>query len=357
MKDHDSQFVDLRVTSTRMEIDGQAKSVAFGIPSPLQDQFTYRAGQHLTLRFDLNGAEVRRSYSLSAAPGTSKDLQITVKRVPGGLVSNYINDSVESGTVIEVMPPFGNFCLIPGRTKHRTFYFFGAGSGITPLYAMIDTVMRNEPYSVAHLVYGNQNANTILFRNELDQLVAQYADRLTVQHVLSKPAMWSGFRYWRRGIVDQKVITDFLRHRPPYAQDCQYYVCGPGGMNATVKAALMDLDVPAHRIHMESFGATQEVDSSVKGLAAVAEVALGGTQYTVTVEKDQTVLEALCKVDLTPRFSCQSGVCGACKAHLLAGTVHMRARTALEESQISRGEILVCQSIATSRRLRLSFDY
>ena len=164
------QFYPLRVAETHSEIAGHAKSVCFEIPSNLKGTFIWRPGQHITLRFELNGADVRRSYSISSSPLSGDPLRISVKRVDGGLVSNHINDKVQVDQVIEVMPPFGSFCLDPDASRRRTHYFFAAGSGITPIFAMLESVLMAEPHSVAHLIYGNTSAKTILFKEGLTQL-------------------------------------------------------------------------------------------------------------------------------------------------------------------------------------------
>ncbi|MGI9391567.1 MAG: 2Fe-2S iron-sulfur cluster-binding protein [Boseongicola sp.] len=349
-------FHKLVVADTREEIGGMAKSVMFDVPQPLANIFEWRAGQHLTLRFTIDGEEVRRSYSISSSPVSGDPLRITVKRVKNGLVSNHINGTIQAGDVIDVMPPFGGFCLDTSETKRRTHYFFGAGSGITPLHAMLQSVMVAEPHSVAHLAYGNKDADSILLRDEFETQLEQNPERLSVQHVLSVPSMWSGFSYWRKGIVDKAAIEALIAENPPYAQDAQYYICGPGGMNKSVKAALMALDVPANRIHMESYGGAVELDDSVKGIAATATVQLGGSIHSIAIAKGQTVLEAARASGLTPPYSCQSGVCGACRARMSKGDVHMRARMALEDDDIDRGAILTCQSVATSSEIALNYD-
>ncbi|MFT6091358.1 2Fe-2S iron-sulfur cluster-binding protein [Sulfitobacter sp.] len=349
-------FHKLTVSDTRKEIGGMAKSVMFEVPEPLAATFKWRAGQHLTLRFTIGGEEVRRSYSISSSPVSGDPLRITVKRVKGGVVSNHINDTVKAGDVIDVMPPFGRFCLDTGATERRTHYFFSAGSGITPLHAMLHSVMVAEPHSVAHLAYGNANADSILLNDSFETLLQQHPDRLSVHHVLSAPSMWSGFSYWRKGIVDKAAIAALITEYPPYAQDAQYYICGPGGMNKAVKAALMSMDVPASRIHMESYGGAVDLDDSVKGIAASATVKLGGTDHTVPIVEGQTVLEAVRASGLTPPFSCQSGVCGTCRAQLTRGDVHMRARMALEDDDIEKGAVLTCQSVATSAEITLDYD-
>ena len=333
-----------------------AKSIRFEIPDELKATFQWRPGQHITLRFQLNGEEVRRSYSISSSPLAGDGLRITVKRVKGGLVSNHINDHLKPGDQVDVMAPFGGFCLDPVPQARRTYYFFGAGSGITPLFAMAQSALMGEPHSVAYLLYGNKNAKSIIFSDALNALQTESAQRLSARHVLSAPSMWSSFDYWRRGKIDAEAIAAFVDEHPPYAQDAQYYVCGPGSMNADIRSALMGLDVPAERIHCESYGGEVIVDDSVEGMAASAKVEIAGAVQNITIGAGETVLQAVRTAGLQPPFSCESGVCGACRAHLSSGTVHMRAHIALDDQDLAQGAILTCQSLPTSQQIELSYD-
>ncbi|MDA7966494.1 2Fe-2S iron-sulfur cluster-binding protein [Ruegeria sp.] len=349
-------FHPLTVLNTREELGGLAKTIMFDVPDGLRETFAWRPGQHLSFRFTIDGEEQRRSYSISSSPFTDQPLRITVKRVRNGVVSNHINDSVKKGDVIDVMPPFGGFCLDPGATARRTHYFFGAGSGITPLYAMLGSVMAAEPNSFAHLVYGNTDETSILLSDELNAVWEMNPDRMTLHHIFSKPGFWSSAEYWRKGIIDRPAIEALIAENPPYAQDTQYYVCGPGGMNQAVKAALMSLDVPVSRIHMESYGGMADIDTGIEGMAATAQVTLDGARHSIAVAKGQTILDAAKSAGLKPPFSCQSGVCGACRAKLIKGDVQMRARMALEDADIAKGAILTCQSLPVTDTLSLSYD-
>ena len=333
-----------------------AKSIRFEIPDGLRATFRWCPGQHITLRFQLKGEEVRRSYSISSSPLGHDGLRITVKRVKGGLVSNHINDHLKPGDQVDVMPPFGGFRLEAASQARRTYYFFGAGSGITPLFAMAQSVLMGEPYSKANFLYGNKNAKNIIFRDALSELQAEAPERLCIHHVLSAPSMWSSFDYWRRGKIDAEAIAAFIDENPPYAQDAQYYVCGPGSMNADVRSALMALDVPQERIHCESYGGKIAIDNSVEGVEASAKVEIAGAVQNITIGAGETVLEAIRTAGLQPPFSCESGVCGACRAHLSSGTVHMRARMALDDQDVAQGSILTCQSLPTSQQIELSYD-
>ena len=221
---------------------------------------------------------------------------------------------------------------------------------------MINSVLKDEPHSAAHLIYANRNADSIIFREELEQMQAQFPQRLTVRHILSRPSLLSRFKPWRTGRLDAKAIQAAISETPPVAQDIQFWICGPGSMNADVRKALQDLDVADDRIHMESFGGAAEGDMSVTGVAATARIELNGKATEVSVAAGQTILDAALSVGLNPPFSCQSGVCGACTARLTAGTVHMRNRMALDDSDISNGLILCCQSVATQENVTVQFE-
>ena len=349
------EFHRLEVAEVRAETDA-AVSVMFDIPDRLKDAYRWRPGQHVTLRLKIDGEEVRRSYSISASPYSGDPLRITVKRVESGLVSNHINDTVAAGGTIDVMTPFGGFCLDPGETARRTHYFFGAGSGITPLFSMLHSVLLAEPHSTAHLIYGNADADTVIFREALDTLVEDHGGRLTVSHVLSNPSMWSWFSPWRTGIVDEAAVGAFVDANPPYAQDAQYYICGPGGMNGSVTVALMNLDVPAERIHSESFGAPDPADTSVEGIASEATIHVNGRAETMQIAQGETILRAARRAGMEPPYSCEAGVCGACRAKLTDGSAHMRSRAALEDDEIAAGYVLTCQAVPTSERIEVDYN-
>ncbi len=349
------EFHRLRVIATQPETP-QATSVVFQVPPARSGAFRWRAGQHITLRLEIDGTEVRRTYSISDTPADGAPLRITVKRVAGGLVSNHINDHVGEGDTMEVLPPFGGFCLDTDPQARRTHYFLGAGSGITPLFAMIRSILAAEPHSVARLAYGNANADAIIFREALARLEASGGGRLTVRHILSAPSDSSTFGYWRHGRIDADAVAAFIDAHPPYAQDARYYVCGPGGMNAAVRAALRGLDVPDVRIQSENFGAVAPPDDSVLGVAAEARVRLNDKTLTVPIAAGQTVLHAVRAAGGMPPYSCESGVCGACRAWLRNGAAHQRARMALTDAEVASGVVLTCQALPTTPRLTVDYE-
>ena len=350
------EFHRLRVAETRKEIDGEATSVCFDVPDALADVFRWRPGQHLTLRVSIDESELRRSYTISTSPFAGDPLRITVKRVAQGQVSNYVNDRVEAGMELDIMPPCGSFCLDPGPKLRRTHYFLGAGSGITPLYSMIHAVLKEEPHSVAHLLYGNRNDQTILLRHELDTLLQTHPNRLSICHVLSAPNLMTWFTPWASGRINGDKVQRFIAEHPPYAQDTQYYLCAPGDMNRSMNRFLQEIDVPESRIHAESFGGEGIQDLSVRGIAATAMIHLGGERKLVAVAAEETLLEAARRAGLRPPFSCQSGVCGTCRAELKEGEVHHRSRAALKKAEIDKGAVLTCQAVAKTDCLKIAYD-
>jgi ring-1,2-phenylacetyl-CoA epoxidase subunit PaaE len=348
------RFHPLTIAHIRPEIGGKATSVTFDVPPALHDLFRWQPGQHLPLRFNIDGQEHRRTYTLSRPMGDVP--RITVKRVQGGVVSNHIADALRVGDVVEAGLPTGRFVLTPQATGHRTHYFIAAGSGITPLLTMIRALLEDEPYAVAHLLYGNRRADDILLLSELEELTAAHPDRFSLRHVLSAPSMWHRLTPWRSGRIDAEALSAWFAEAPPVAQDVQYWICGPGTLNRSMRDALTGLDVPAPRIHMESFGGAVEADTSVAGIAATARLTLDGTPQTVQVRAGQTVLEAALAAGLRPDHSCQSGACGSCRARLASGQVHMRAHMALDADEIAQGQILTCQSLPATPKLNIRFE-
>lgn len=349
------EFHRLRVLETRPETR-DATSLSFQVPPSLRKRFRWRAGQHVTLRFHLEGIERRRPYSISENPFGGGPLRITVKRIRQGLISNHINQNVTPGSVIDVTQPFGGFCLDPDTRNRRTYYLFGAGSGITPLYSMLCSALVAEPHSAMFLLYGNTDADTIIFRGDLARLEKDHAGRLAVRHVLSSPSGTSSIRHWRRGRIDAKRVAEFIAEHPPYAQDTRYYICGPGDMNRVVRSTLLEMDVPRQRIHTEHYGPIGYPDNSVAGMASTMTVWLSGKTSSIPVASGQTILNAVRTAGGTPPYSCESGVCGACRARLCGGSVHLRARMALTDAEIDCGLILTCQALPTTAQVTVAYD-
>ncbi|MFS8180741.1 2Fe-2S iron-sulfur cluster-binding protein [Pseudovibrio denitrificans] len=332
----------------------QAKTIRFDVPTELRDEFYWQPGQHITIELEANGEKLRRPFTISAAQGIGRTLQITVKPNPDGIVSKYLCSSVKAGHQLNVMPPFGGFTLEPRSDHQRTLYFFAGGSGITPAMAMIEAALEDEPRSKLYLLYANRSADDIIFKEHLEQLAERYPSQLEVRHILTKPSMWSMFSPWKSGRISKDVILEYLSECRPIAQDAQYFICGPGSMNNDVRGALQNCDVPANRIHAESFGGDTGSQAEVVSVPALLKLDYYGEAIELEVAEGQSIMNAVRAAGLEPPYSCQSGICGACKAQIKSGSVHMQARMALEDAEVAKGAILTCQSYATTPELSVS---
>jgi len=326
--------------------------------------FEYHAGQHLPIRFSLQDKEARRTYTLSSSP-SDPYLQITVKRVKDGLVSNHINDNIQQGDFIEARPPIGHIYVDCAPRNYRTVYLFAAGSGITPMWSIARTVLAQEPHSHVHLLYGNQSEDTIIFRQALAALQTEYGDRLSVAHMLSAPKKESWSALWstdiindaRKGRIDGDALQWFIDTFRPVSQDCAYYICGPGAMNGTLRDALLSLQVPSEDIHIEYFKAPEKTESATtKGIASLARIRLNGQAHSISVPPGKTLLQAAVDAGLDPPYSCEGGICATCRAKLLHGKVDMPSAPALEQNEISQGIILTCQSWADSSEIEFIYE-
>lgn len=349
-------FHPLKIRQVVSRIDGQAKTVMFDVPMALQDAFRWQAGQHITLSLTVDGQNVRRSYTISASPDTGEPLQMTVKRVKGGLVSNTINQYWREGETIDIASPSGDFVLTANAKQQRSHYFFGAGSGITPLWAMINSVLVAEPHSRCYLLYANRDDKHIIFKDELAELQATYPTRLVVSHVLSSPRWMSAFKYWQSGRLDSQKIAQFIHENPPYAQDAQYYICAPNELLSLIRGALQGVDVPTHRIHFETFGGSVADTSPIEGVYADLSANVYGQTHALTVQDNETLLEAMLNAGLhNVPYSCQSGVCGSCKAQLKQGQVAMKNRAALSDEDIQNGAVLTCQALCQTNAVSIEY--
>ncbi|UYZ63671.1 ferredoxin--NADP reductase [Hymenobacter weizhouensis] len=319
-------------------------------------------GQFLTLILPCGpgGKKERRAYSLSSTPSEAPRLAVTVKRVAGGLMSNYLLDTVQVGQQLEVMAPIGNFTLTPQPGAARSVVLVGAGSGITPLMSMLKAVLREEPQSQVLLVYGNRNEESVIFAEQLRRLEQQYAGRLQVEHVYSQPK-GPVTAHQHTGRLNRTMLLRILeqRHSFPPAQ-AEYYLCGPEGMMLEAQAALELLGVPASRIRRESFVAAAEATETAAAqphghgdvsaattdegasLTRTVTIHYEGAEYQFAVEPNQTILEAALDQDIDLPYSCQAGLCTACRGKCLSGKVHLDEREGLSDAEMNQGYVLTC---------------
>lgn len=337
------------------------EAVTISFWHPLSEMIKYHPGQFLTLIVSPEGQKIRRSYSMCSSPHMDTAPAVTVKRVPGGLVSNWLIDNIKEGDFIEVMEPMGHFMVQPDARNARTVVLIGAGSGITPLISMAKSILKVEAESRVILLYGNRHENSIIFRDKLDELAVQFAGRFEIKHILSQPlGEWQG----AAGRLNQSQILKFLEGisdlKPNQAE---YYLCGPEGLMEEAKSALAILKVNPDLIHKESFITShtthgevteQEDDGSLK--AQEVTVLYEGSEYKFTVEPHQTVLEAALELDIDLPYSCQAGMCTACMGKCISGKVHLDEDDGLTKSELAAGYILTCVAHPLSKDVVIEIE-
>jgi ring-1,2-phenylacetyl-CoA epoxidase subunit PaaE len=311
---------------------------------PLFKKIKYKPGQFVTLKLDINGQKVMRSYSMSSTPNLDDTLAVTVKKVQGGLVSNYLNDQVKEGDSLQVSEPVGHFTFEPEKSLSRHLVLFGAGSGITPLMSILKSALFFEPKTQVSLIYGNRHEGAVIFRKKLDELKQKFSDRLQIVYVYSQPdRLWQGYK----GRIDMALTVNVLNLLPKLPESqTEYFLCGPDGMMEAVKEGLAKLKVPSAKIHTESFTSSNESKEAVASLGEMKErtvsIILDGDTHQFAVAPGKSILETGLDQGLDMPFSCQSGLCTACRGKCLSGEVKMSESDGLSADEISQGYVLTC---------------
>lgn len=341
-------FFPLTVSKINRETP-EAVSVTFDVPNHLKSMFKYDAGQYLTFSIQLNGEEVRRSYSICTPSIEGAPLSIAVKEVEGGKMSTYLNRELKEGSVIEVMPPMGKFTVPAGDGSNRNFMLFGGGSGITPMKSIIETLKEKEPGSRVVLVYANRDRESVIFKSELDAIAESHPSFEIIYSYDNPPQDWNGLS----GYLNESVVGQVAKNQfgVDYAT-AEYFICGPSPMMDVVKRGLAEAGVRDEKIHTEYFTAVtsdskekKEVDADdLPVVTQDVQVEVYGETQTITVEPDQTILEAAIEADLDPPYSCTVGVCTTCRAKVKSGKVRMDEREGLSDAEIEEGYVLTCQS-------------
>ena len=353
-----ARFHSLKVKDIKRETS-EAVSVAFEVPPQQQPEYQFKQGQYITLKLQLKGEEVRRSYSLCTSPHAEKELRVAIKEVTGGKVSSYINKELKVGDSIEVMTPMGNFHTVLSGNKAKKYVLFAGGSGITPMMSILKSILYVEKQSKITLIYANKNEDSTIFRNDIDTLVSTHP-QLTVVHVLDQPA--NKISDLQTGIITVEKAKALVENFAGAKAD-EYFICGPGPMMDNVKNALEGLKISKEKIHIEYFTAVAEaVNAVATGPGAnVKEATIKVLQYGIETEfkldtGGLSILEAAIEAGVDAPFSCKGGVCCTCRAKVLEGQVKMNTNFALTDKEVEEGFILTCQSHPITSKVVVDYD-
>ncbi|MBC8111439.1 MAG: ferredoxin--NADP reductase [Verrucomicrobia bacterium] len=312
-----------------------------------EKKIAYQAGQFLTLIVTINGENLRRSYSVCSSPFTDETIDVMVKRIPNGKVSNFLNNTLTAGQNLEIMEPMGNFTAIPDAKHQRHIVLLAAGSGITPLMSIAKTILNQEPNSQVSLLYGNRNENSIIFKQSIADLQQQHLGRFEVEHILSQPdTTWRG----HSGRLNRHQTIEILEKISPDV-DTEYFMCGPVGMMDEMSEALKIMGIAQEKIHKESFVTAETASAHGMVIEDPKKVALEtrqvtviyeGTEYKIEVSPKKTILEAALLLNIDLPYSCQSGLCTACRGKCLSGKVKLDEEDGLSPAEKQQGYVLTC---------------
>lgn len=350
------RFHRLQVADVRQET-ADTISVSLAVPSALRDDFAYAPGQYLTLRTVQDGQEMRRAYSICSGLDQG-ELRVAIKRVGGGRFSEWAHAALQPGAALDVMPPAGRFTVALDPVAERTYAGFAAGSGITPIMAILRTVLAREPHARFLLFYGSRGTTDILFREALEELKDRYMGRLSVFHVLSREQQDLGVLHGR---LDGEKAALIARHLLPPDLDLAF-VCGPGAMIEAVTEALAASGIPRERILSERFTPTpgapppRSLAPAEAAAHAVATIVADGRRTEVPVAEGETVLDAALRAGLDLPYSCRGGMCSTCRAKVAEGSVAMAVNYGLEPWETEAGYALTCQAVPTTPHVTVDYD-
>ena len=354
------KFHTLTISDVKRETP-ETVSLTFAVPAAEQQFFTYKQGQHLTLRTVLDGEEIRRSYSICTSVADAC-LKVAVRQVEDGAFSTFANEQLKAGDQLEVMPPLGHFNIDLDPSATRNYAMFAAGSGITPILSIIKTTLEEEPNARVTLFYGNRTSESTLFKNEISDLKNRYLDRFTFFHFFSQQSLEVDFF---NGRLDKQKTSEIMERLMGSQSVDHAFICGPQAMIEAVSDGLKSHGVPAGAVHSELFVAGEGAAPAPKRRAkaveqagrATLDVVMDGESKRVHMPDGETsILDAVAQAGMDAPFSCKGGVCTTCRAKVIEGEVEMTLNYGLEKEEVAQGFVLTCQAFPVTPNVKLSFD-
>lgn len=347
-----AQFHSLKIKSILRQTD-KAVSITFEVPTSLKTDFAFTAGQYITLKTRIDAKEVRRDYSLSSSPH-SELLTVTVKEIENGVFSTYANTQLKVGDTLEVGAPNGRFVYNPKTDSETTIVAFAAGSGITPIMSIVQTVLETKTDTNFVLIYGNKSPKQTIFYDAILKLQTLYNDRFKVQFLFSEADEDQALF----GRIDSGNVQYILKNNFAIHDSQKFYLCGPEGMIHTVNTILTEKEVEPSKILFELFTASTVESPSVSTNEGDSNITIlvDEEETTLVMSQQQTILEAALANDLDVPYSCQGGVCSSCICRVTEGTATMRQNTILTDNEVAEGLVLSCQAEPTSTTIKVDFD-
>ena len=336
------------------------KTIRIEIPQPLETVFHYKAGQFISLRLFIDGQVATRCYSISSAPSQENSLNITVKKLPGGLLSTFLNEKLKTGDVINASAPSGNFTLPHNHPAKCNYIMIAGGSGITPIISICQHLLETCDPARIQLIDVNSNSDSIICKQRIKALQSEYPDRLMVQHILSQ----------KEGRLTLEKLKTLLTRIPYYSEMyTHFYLCGPQGLKDIATHALDAADIKTKKIHRENFTTTPAATNmepntsltqviapdSQPGVTQSISLSINNKQSKIEPISGETILESAIRCGLNPPYSCMSGICGSCRAKLNEGEVEMDNASGLSANDLEENNILTCQAIPKSKTIAVDF--
>ena len=313
----------------------------------------YKPGQFLTLLLVIGGVEVRRSYSLCTVPVKDKLLGITVKRAPQGLASIFLTEKVNVGDTLECLYPSGLFYPQIASKNRNNYFLIGAGSGIVPLFSILQTLLIKEPHSKIHLVYANRDEFSIIYDKILSNLELQYSDRLNIVHVLSRPkSEWMGFRGRLNENLVEKIIQECCSKQK---HENRFFICGPHDFMKMTEDTVLQMGYSADVIKKEDFVLNVTVYKS-KGMLSLVKIIYKDQEHEFQMPEGQSILDAALENGIKIPYSCTSGICTACIGTCVEGKVDFSTSQALSQNEIQKGYVLTCVGFPTTPKVTIHID-
>lgn len=335
-------------------------SVTFDIPENLQKEYIFKQGQNITIKKNINGEEVRRSYSICTSP-LDKELRIGIKKAFNGLFSTYASTQLKVGEVLDVMQPSGEFYTELNPSNKKSYLAFAAGSGITPILSIIKTTLVIESQSTFTLVFANKNHLSIMFKDELEALKDKHMDRFSLHYILTRERMETNINYGR---IDEEKCRQ-LNRLIPFTLIDEFFICGPQEMILCIKNFLERKGVDKSKIHYELFTTPVKEKTALYYPVVIKEsddssnitVKLDGRSFNFNLDfNSNNILDAALAEGADLPFACKGGVCTTCKAKLLEGKIEMEVNYGLEQEEVDAGFILTCQSHPRSKKVIIDYD-